>query len=269
MTIRNIILSLVFTIACLQSLNSQVVNIPLIISEGSAGTDTLWFGLDPSATDGIDPFLGESQLPPVPPTGAYDVRFVGTNLTPPPPLGEGVKRDYRQGSANYTGLKNHQLKFQRSNQANNISIRYSLPQGVNGRIFDLYGGVVVNDTIYGTGTVTVTNNVVTSLQMRVNYNLATSVNSTFTNIPEDVKLSNYPNPFNSETKISFAIQKKSDVKISIYSIEGRLVEILTNGIYNAGNYSLSFRGGDLSSGVYICSLQIGNTRKSIMIMQLK
>jgi len=51
--------------------------------------DSLEFGTAPGATDGIDPSLGEKELPPLPPLGAFDVRWqiVGT---------QGSKRDVRE-----------------------------------------------------------------------------------------------------------------------------------------------------------------------------
>jgi hypothetical protein len=45
-------------------------------------TDTLHFGLHPNATNGIDNALGEDELPPLPPSGIFDARFTGENLTP-------------------------------------------------------------------------------------------------------------------------------------------------------------------------------------------
>ncbi len=55
----------------------------LIISDHGSGIDTIVFGIAPGATDGIDPYLGESQLPPKPSAGTFDTRWVipGTNGT--------------------------------------------------------------------------------------------------------------------------------------------------------------------------------------------
>ncbi|MBI2420336.1 MAG: T9SS C-terminal target domain-containing protein, partial [Ignavibacteriales bacterium] len=44
---------------------TPAVDIPLTVTDGSA-TTILRFGLDPAATDGIDPAIGEQTLPPLP-----------------------------------------------------------------------------------------------------------------------------------------------------------------------------------------------------------
>jgi len=47
----------------------------LIISDNGTGSDSLFFGTSPGATDGIDPAFGEVQLGPIPPSGTFDVRW--------------------------------------------------------------------------------------------------------------------------------------------------------------------------------------------------
>lgn len=73
-----------------------------------------------------------------------------------------------------------------------------------------------------------------------------------TSIPSEFLLSqNYPNPFNPTTTISFAVPLQSNVKIAIYDIVGREVEVLVNGNFVQGNYSVSLNGSTLASGVYL------------------
>jgi len=66
---------------------------------------------------------------------------------------------------------------------------------------------------------------------------------------------NYPNPFNPETVIRFAIAKEDAVKIDIYSVNGQLVKSLINGFYGIGVYNAVWNGRDnngrqVGSGVY-------------------
>ena len=89
---------------------SPAVDILLTVSDGVGGTQQLRFGLDPSGTDGIDPSLGESELPPAPPSGVFDARFIGDDIGLS--LGQGVLKDYRQGSTSTTGTKIHEIKYQ-------------------------------------------------------------------------------------------------------------------------------------------------------------
>ena len=83
-----------------------------------------------------------------------------------------------------------------------------------------------------------------------------------TEVDEDAPLAekftlhgNYPNPFNPETKIKFATERFSDVKVTIYSILGEEVAIAHNGQLSAGTYDITWYGKDaqgnrVPSGVY-------------------
>lgn len=84
----------------------------------------------------------------------------------------------------------------------------------------------------------------------------TSINSgTHASIIKGYALNqNIPNPFNPSTTISYSINANSNVSIKIYNILGSEVYTLVNTRQNAGNYSVSFNGSNLSSGVYFYSL---------------
>ncbi|MBU1545114.1 MAG: hypothetical protein KKE62_19965, partial [Proteobacteria bacterium] len=59
---------------------TPAIDIPITVTDNSGGTQQLNFGLDPTATDGIDVSLGESELPPPPPSGIFDARFMGDDI---------------------------------------------------------------------------------------------------------------------------------------------------------------------------------------------
>ncbi len=68
-------------------------------------------------------------------------------------------------------------------------------------------------------------------------------------------LGNYPNPFNPETKIRFATERDSHVKVTIYSILGQKVAVTYDGQLTAGTYNITWNGRDsrnnsVPSGVY-------------------
>ena len=75
---------------------------------------------------------------------------------------------------------------------------------------------------------------------------------------------NYPNPFNSETLIRFALPAQAEVKLAVYSLAGQQVAVLAAGSREAGTYTLRWDGRDdqghaLASGVYLYRLQAGGT----------
>ena len=65
---------------------------------------------------------------------------------------------------------------------------------------------------------------------------------------------NYPNPFNPVTTFEFSVPTRNYVKICVYSSIGQLVEVISDGVMNAGSYGVNWNASKLSSGVYYYSL---------------
>ena len=80
---------------------------------------------------------------------------------------------------------------------------------------------------------------------------------------------NYPNPFNPATEISYQIPVKSHVILKVYDILGKKVALLVNEVQNSGNYSVTFNGSNLASGIYFYKLQAGNYRLVKKMILLK
>lgn len=66
---------------------------------------------------------------------------------------------------------------------------------------------------------------------------------------------NFPNPYNSQTTISYSIPNSSLVQIQIFDVLGREVSTLLNEEKAAGNYKINYNAGELTSGVYLYRLQ--------------
>ncbi len=66
---------------------------------------------------------------------------------------------------------------------------------------------------------------------------------------------NYPNPFNNATEIPFSLRKPGLIKLSIFDANGRLVRVLSENNYSAGEHSIRFQGNDLASGTYYYQLK--------------
>jgi len=89
-------------------------------------------------------------------------------------------------------------------------------------------------------------------------------------VPVEYELGqNYPNPFNPTTTITFALPETADVRIKIYSIDGRLVETLLSQRMPAGNHQMTMNAGFLASGTYLYRLTAGNFTESKMMTVLK
>ena len=90
-----------------------------------------------------------------------------------------------------------------------------------------------------------------------------------TNAPDKFILEqNYPNPFNPTTVINYFVPKSSFVTIKIYDLLGREVKTLVSSHHNTGNYTETFDGSALASGIYYYVMIADDyiaTRKMIIV----
>lgn len=144
------------------------VKVPITIDDGAGASKTLHFGLDPNATDGIDVQFGESDLPPYPPQGAFDTRF----LLPENNFSGTLSSwdDYRQADLPFTGQKEHRLRYQPA-FGTVINITWNFPHNtVTAVLQDIITGTLINVNLADSGSYTVTNpSVFDKLKLLVNY----------------------------------------------------------------------------------------------------
>lgn len=99
--------------------------------------------------------------------------------------------------------------------------------------------------------------------------LPVNINPVSAPIPKDYSLSqNYPNPFNPVTNIRFQIPSAKFVKLAVYDMLGREVEVLINENKPAGSYLVSFDASELSSGIYFYKLitnDFSDVKKMVLI----
>lgn len=87
--------------------------------------------------------------------------------------------------------------------------------------------------------------------------------------PKNYYLTAYPNPFNPNTKIQYAITHTQFVTLKVYDVLGNEITTLVNEEKLAGNYEIDFKASTLPSGVYFYSLQTGaiNETKKLILMK--
>ena len=94
-------------------------------------------------------------------------------------------------------------------------------------------------------------------------------------VTENFKLfSNFPNPFNSSTKINYQLLEKNYVRLNIFDTNGNALIELVNEFQRAGLYSMLWTGTNkqglnLSSGIYYCQIQVGDHLKSSKMVLIK
>ena len=76
-------------------------------------------------------------------------------------------------------------------------------------------------------------------------------------VPSELKLyANYPNPFNASTRIRYATLG-GHVRLSVHNLSGQRVAYLLDEVQAAGERSVAWDVGNLTSGVYLARLQVG------------
>jgi PKD repeat protein len=79
---------------------------------------------------------------------------------------------------------------------------------------------------------------------------------------------NYPDPFRGSTTICFDLAEASQVRLEVYSVTGRRVATLVDGVvYPGGRHALVWNASGLASGVYFYRIKAGSleeTRKMLV-----
>jgi len=88
-------------------------------------------------------------------------------------------------------------------------------------------------------------------------------------VPSRLALTNYPNPFNPTTGISFSLPAAADVRLDIFNIMGQRIATLVDGTLNAGVHTFAWDGANLASGVYMYRLTAGDLIETRKMMLLK
>lgn len=169
----NSILVFALAIFIAYSVEAQVTgSVKLTIMDSGGVSDTLRFGEIHGASSGLDVNLGEFELPPVPPAGAFDVRWVVSGV-------EGLSIDYRD-TVNAQNKKNvWTLKLQPGSSGYPITITWDSTKLWNG-FFQMYdaatGGSKINIDMNRNGRVTIADNTVGSLTIVHTFTVSRSIN---------------------------------------------------------------------------------------------
>ena len=89
-------------------------------------------------------------------------------------------------------------------------------------------------------------------------------------IPDNFYLSDaYPNPFNSQTRITYGMPVEGKVSIKLYDLSGRYIVSLVNEQKTAGSHLVLIDAENLVSGVYVVRMESQNYRASKKVILVK
>jgi hypothetical protein len=78
----------------------------------------------------------------------------------------------------------------------------------------------------------------------------------------------YPNPFNSQLTITYDIKEKQNVKIMVFSIDGRKLLTLVDRVHEVGLHSIEWNARGFATGTYLIQLvakDVNLIRKTILV----
>ena len=93
----------------------------------------------------------------------------------------------------------------------------------------------------------------------------------FSTYDNDLQLNVYPNPFSTQTMISFILPSEDQVTVKIFDLDGRLVDVLADKAQFAGGVvEINYDAYNLRKGLYFATVTTGSFgTKSIKISSLK
>ncbi|MCF7811777.1 T9SS type A sorting domain-containing protein [bacterium] len=79
----------------------------------------------------------------------------------------------------------------------------------------------------------------------------------------------YPNPFNSQMRVTYSLLKTGIVGLGIYDLNGHLISELMSDRQSAGIHTIMFDGSDIPSGVYMLLLKSGDQSSMMKVILVK
>ncbi len=91
-----------------------------------------------------------------------------------------------------------------------------------------------------------------------------------TELPQEFTLNqNHPNPFNPSTTISYSVPMESHVRLAVFDMQGRQIDVLMDGFQVAGSYEVRWEANGLASGLYFYRIEAGEFIETKMLHLLK
>jgi len=225
----------------------------VIVTDAYGRTQTVYLGSESLVRDDLRTF----ELPPVPPAGAYDVRFTSQRMV----------ESYPEVSE---AGKSVEFPISIQTAAYPVTVRWELNAPVTGDrqmvLSDIAGGKSIQQVMEGSGYYVIKNSDVKNVVVKLSEGV---------NLPATYALSrNYPNPFNPVTRFSVDLPKTTEVEVAVYDLLGRKIASLMSGNQAAGSYNLEWNARDANgmvvpTGMYFIRLSSEEFNASQKIMLMK
>jgi len=245
---------------------------PITVTDSSNHSTVIEFGVDSSATNCIDPVLGEFELPPGGCSGTgLCIAFKDVHSDSTACLGEGLLLDLRQYYSP-AQVDTYRIVYNFLNYP--VIFRWNSTIGAfydSVKILDELGGVVLNVNMSEVDSMTMAVPIVSSLLI-----VAWGPKVTSTSLediwqsPREMHLyQNYPNPFNPRTVIRYSLSEPGYVKLRVFNVAGTEIASLVDGWQHASTYDIVWDAREKPSGMYYYRLQTRHGIETRMMLLLK
>ncbi|MCZ7557795.1 MAG: T9SS type A sorting domain-containing protein [Bacteroidia bacterium] len=87
--------------------------------------------------------------------------------------------------------------------------------------------------------------------------------------PQSMLAPAWPNPFTTETMLTYELGNARTIRLSVHDMLGREVAVLAEGWRVAGRHTVVFRAQDLPSGMFFARLQAGGSVETKMLLRAR
>ena len=77
----------------------------------------------------------------------------------------------------------------------------------------------------------------------------------------------FPNPFSDAASIMISVVEPTNLKLTLYTVSGKEIQILADGMKQVGEYQYDISGNNLDSGIYLLHVSTNNTSKVIRLIK--
>jgi hypothetical protein len=89
-------------------------------------------------------------------------------------------------------------------------------------------------------------------------------------LPDDVELhAPWPQPASGSVRVRYTIGRTMTVRIILSDVNGRILQVIDNGVREAGTHEVEFHGSDLTSGTYILQMHAQGKRLQRRVVLLR
>ena len=205
------------------------------VSTNSKESPQFYIGGELTEPSDINPL--SFSMPPLPPSGAFDIRFDNNSRLMNGQTGKMIVRS-----------PGDSLAFSHTSEADDPLIFSFIREGADeSEEIEINPGQTIEIASIGISEIDVELGVTNSVDID-------------SEAPRRIELAqNYPNPFNPSTVISYTLPQSGSVSLEVFDMTGRRIAVLTEGNKSAGTHSFEFDASQLSSGVYMYRLQSSGT----------